>query len=142
MVKAAKPRIGSHLACVVTSSFHRSIVRCGFLKRNMGAILVVVGHVLLDEPTEMLLVERDHVVHHVSACAADPPFGDTVLPGALDAAAQYAWPSRTKELDDILPEFGIAIKDDIALRERIGEPATTVLRGQLLSLVRTEESSR
>jgi hypothetical protein len=57
----------------------------------------------------MLLVDRDDVVHHFSACAANPPFGGTVLPGALDAAAQHPQPSRAKKLDDILPELGIAV---------------------------------
>lgn len=89
MMEAAKPRIGSQLACVVTSGFYRSVVRCGLLQSGVGTVLVIKGHVRPDEPTKMLLVERDDVVHNVSACAADPPFGGTLLPGTLDAAAKY-----------------------------------------------------
>ena len=53
----------------------------GLLQFGVSAVLVEVGSALPDEPTEMLPLERDHVVHHVSACAADSPFGGTIQPG-------------------------------------------------------------
>ena len=56
--------------------------RCLFGEPEVRAIVVVVGHVLGEHPTEMALVQHDDVVEQLAAHAADPAFGYAVLPGA------------------------------------------------------------
>ena len=61
----------------------------------------------------MLLVERNDMIQHLSAAAAHPSLGDSVLPGAPDARSNRLDPARLQKLTHFATEFGVA---DIAVR--------------------------
>jgi hypothetical protein len=49
-------------------------------ERHMGTVRIVIRHVLAEDPTQVVRVERDHVVDDLSARGAHPSFGEPVLP--------------------------------------------------------------
>ena len=49
---------------------------------SVNSVSVVVGDVFTKSPTQMVLVEHNHVVEQFAATSADPSFRDPVLPGA------------------------------------------------------------
>ena len=57
---------------------------------QMRAILVVVRNVLAQQAFQMAFVEGNDVIQEVTAAAAHPALGDTVLPGTSEGS-----PDRT-----------------------------------------------
>ena len=53
----------------------------------MNAVLMVIGHVFANEPPQVALTERNDMVEKLSPAASDPPLGDSILPGRLNARA-------------------------------------------------------
>jgi hypothetical protein len=45
------------------------------------SLCVVVADILTKQPTQVLLIEDDHVIEKLAPAGPDPPFGDGVLPG-------------------------------------------------------------
>ena len=56
-----------------------------FAQRVVNAILVVIAHVIADQTAKVLFIHRDDMVEDLAAAASDPSFGDSVLPGCLNA---------------------------------------------------------
>ena len=48
----------------------------------VNAVIVVVVHVIANEPPQMLFVQRDHMVENLAAAASYPALRRPVLPGA------------------------------------------------------------
>ena len=59
----------------------RASVRCVFLQRVVEPIFMMVVHIVTQDPTEMFLIERYHVVQNLAAATSDPTLGYPVLPG-------------------------------------------------------------
>ena len=61
--------------------------RCLLVQPEMGAVVMVVGDVIRDEPLEMALVQRNDLVEQIAPAAADPAFRDSILPRVMDRIA-------------------------------------------------------
>jgi hypothetical protein len=61
------------------------LVRRVLLKGIVNPILMVVVHVIADEPSKMGLTECDDMIEKLPATASDPAFRDSVLPRRLNA---------------------------------------------------------
>ena len=55
----------------------------------MGAVVVVVGDVIREQPSQMTLVENDDVIEQLPADAADPSFRDAVANGSTKMNFRY-----------------------------------------------------
>jgi hypothetical protein len=75
----------------------------------VSTVLVIVGHVFISKPFQMLLIQRYYVVQHLAATASNPALGDSVLPRAPDARANRFHTARLQELDYIAAELGIPV---------------------------------
>jgi hypothetical protein len=108
MVQPAEPREGNH---VTTIGLLRSGVRCLFCQAEVSPILVVIVDILGQKSLQMLFIDRDRVIEQIATTAFDPPFGYTILPGALERRSQrldLQGSPRSRNLDSIL---AIAIED-------------------------------
>ena len=72
MVKAAEPGTGDHRRGWRRLDFHWPPVRCVLIERIVNPVVVMVVHVIANEPPQMLFVQRDHVVESLAAAAAHP----------------------------------------------------------------------
>lgn len=76
----------------------------------MRSVFTVIGNVLTAQPQQMSLMERNDVIQHLSAAAAHPSLGDSVLPGTPDARPNRLDPARLQKLTHIAAEFGVAVE--------------------------------
>ena len=58
----------------------QSRLRAVFLQSEMGAALVVVAKVLLEDSTEVFIVENDHMIQTFSPDGTDQPLDVRILP--------------------------------------------------------------
>src|SRR5215471_18738594 len=68
----------------------------------------------------MPLVQRDHVIQHLTAYAPHPSFRDSVLPRAANARPDSFDPARFQKTAHLVAEFAVTIKDDVAAWKRQG----------------------
>ena len=52
-------------------------------KLSVDSIFVVIVDIFVQQAMQVPLIQDDHVIQHLSASAADPSFGSTVLPGGV-----------------------------------------------------------
>jgi hypothetical protein len=84
--------------------------RCLFMEPNMRSVFMVIGNVLTAQPQQMSLMERNDMIQHLSAAAAHPSLGDSVLPGTPDARPNRLDPARLQKLTHLAAEFGVAVE--------------------------------
>ena len=82
MVEAAEARQSPNLRSSVSAPRHRPPGRCRLAEAQLRTVVVVVGDVPAEKPSEMPLVSDDDVVEELAAHAADPALGDAALPRA------------------------------------------------------------
>ena len=87
----------------------------------VDAVLVVIVHVVMDQPAEMFFIQRDDMVEDLAAATSHPAFGDTVLPGCLRTRLLGRQTRRIQERDKIRIELRVAIQDEIAVRPASGK---------------------
>src|SRR5215471_17148658 len=81
MVEPAQPRHRDHLRIHSRPLFHLPLVRRVLPQRVVKAILMMVVGVVSHDATQMLLVQRNHLIQDFAAATSDPPLGQPVLPG-------------------------------------------------------------
>ena len=84
--------------------------RCLFMEPNLRSVFMVIIDVLTAQPLQMSLMERNDMIQHLSAAAAHPSLGDSVLPGTPDARPNRLDPARLQKLTHLAAEFGVAIE--------------------------------
>jgi len=77
----------------------------------VNSVLVMVGHVIADEPPQMGFIKRNDVIEKLPATASDPAFRDPVLPRCLNTGALRLQACRFQESNHISIEFGVAVED-------------------------------
>ena len=93
----------------------------------MNAILVVIAHVVTNQPAEMLFVQRDDVVEDLPTTTPHPAFGYAVLPRRPDTGAFGLQTRRLQESDDVGVKLRIAIQDGVPIGSGIGERLAQLL---------------
>ena len=58
--------------------------RCLLAQPEMGPVVMVVGDVIREEPLEMVLIQRNHLVEQLAAAASQPALGYAILPRTLN----------------------------------------------------------
>ena len=97
----------------------------------MNPIVVIIADVLAKEPPQVVFVECDHMIEKLTAATADPAFRDPVLPRRLHAGALRRYPCRFEELNYVSIEFGVAVENDVAVGNRLGESLAELLHDPL-----------
>lgn len=101
MMEAAQTSVGNHDRARRRLWFHGAAIRRIFFQGIVNAVLMVVTHVVPDDPAKMWLVQRNDMVEHLAAATAHPAFRDTVLPGCLDTGSFGCQAGRLQERDDV-----------------------------------------
>ena len=77
---------------------------------------MVIADVLFQQPSQMSLVEDDHMVEQVPTHTANPALRNSVLPGTAECGPNRLAAHRLHGRDDISTELRVAIEDQEALR--------------------------
>ena len=98
-----------------------------FAEAIVNPILVLVVHVIADQPPKMWFVQRDHVVQDLSPATSHPSFHNSILPWRL-YARPFGFQSRCpQEGDHFVIERRISIEDGISIWTRFGESLAQLL---------------
>src|ERR1017187_6228098 len=82
----------------------------------MSPVLVVITDVLSQQPSQVPLIENDHVIEQVPPHAANPALRNSVLPGTAECGPNRSAAHRLHCRDDGGAELRVPIKDQEALR--------------------------
>src|SRR5215510_14887726 len=64
----------------------------------MSSVVVIIANIFEAEPYQMSLVQRDHVIQHLTAYAPHPSFRDSVLPRTANACPTALIPLAFRKL--------------------------------------------
>src|ERR1035437_7407017 len=83
---------------------------------EMSPVLVVVTDVLIQQPSQMFLIQHDHMIQEIATYTAHPALGNSVLPRTAECGANRLAAHRLHGRDHIGTELGVPIEDQEALR--------------------------
>ena len=121
MMKATEPGTGDHRRRRRWLAFHWPSIRRVFIEGIVNPVVVVVVHVIANEPPQVLFVQRDDMVENLSAAASHPAFRNPILPRCLYTRALRRQACRLQEGNHIGIEFRVVVEDGITIRTRTRE---------------------
>ena len=124
MMKAAEPGTGDHRRSGRGSGLHWPSIRRVLIEGIVNPVVVMVVHVIANEPSEMLFVQRDDMVENFAAAASHPAFRSPVLPRCLNTRAFRSEARRLQEGNHIRIEFRVMVEDGITIRTSLGKRFT------------------
>ena len=101
MMESAQAGVGDYDRIRRRLRLHWAPTRRVLLQRIVSAILVVIAHVITNEPSQVLFVQRDHLVEDLAATTAHPAFRHPVLPRRPNARSFWFQTSRLQKSDDV-----------------------------------------
>jgi len=116
MMQAAQPQTGNHLRGRPRLAFDRSPMGRVLFQGIVNPIVVVVVHVIANQPSQVSFVQCDDVVQDLTAAASDPSLRSPVLPGRPYTRALRLQTGCLQERDHIGIEFRIVVQEDITKR--------------------------
>ena len=145
MAESTQPR-HCNCACVRCSlGLDCPSVRRAHLQGIVDAILVMVVGVIADQPADMFCVERDDMIQDLAAATAHPALRQAILPWRLDARPLRPQTRRLQELDDLMVEHRISIRDHITIWRCVQKRFAQLLdhpgRGGVLSDVEVQDAA-
>ena len=93
----------------------RAAIRRILFQGVVDAVLVVVAHVISDQPAKMLLVQCDDMVEDLAAATSDPARRNPILPGCLNARSFGFQTCRVQERDHISVGFRVPVEDYVTV---------------------------
>ena len=82
---------------------------------KMSPVFVVIADIVSQQPSQVSLVQNDHVVKQVPTHTPDPALGDAVLPGTSKSGSDRLDVAFSDRRDDISREFRVAVKDQVPM---------------------------
>src|ERR1035441_667725 len=98
-------------------------------KSEMSPVLVVITDVLIQQPSQVPLIENDHVIEQVPPHTANPPLRNSVLPRTPECSATRLAAHRLHGRNYSSTELGVPIEDQEALRLFAAFPSFVQLQG-------------
>src|SRR5664280_1397024 len=95
----------------------------------MSPVLVVITDVLIQQPSQVPLIENDHVIEQVPPHTANPPLRNSVLPRTPECSANRLAAHRLHGRNYSSTELGVPIEDQKSLRLFAAFPSFVQLQG-------------
>ena len=77
----------------------------------MRAVLMIIADIIGKQPSQVVVIQTDHVIQQVPAAAFDPALRNPVLPRTLDRSPNTLDSHRSNRGGNLRAIFGIPIKD-------------------------------
>ena len=127
MVQSAQPRAGNHGRVRCRFLFDRSAIRSVLGQGIVNPIFLMIVDVVADQPSKVLLIQRDHVIENLPAARSHPALRNSVLPRRLHARLLRFQSRSLQERDYAGIELRIAIEDGVTIRAGFGEGLTQLI---------------
>src|ERR1022692_319529 len=115
-MKTTESRQGDNLVDTHRCGRCHSTTGSVLLKSEMSPVLVVITNVVLQQPSQVPLIENDHVIEQVPPYTANPALGNSVLPRTAECGANRLAAHRLHGRDHIGTELGVPIEDQESFR--------------------------
>ena len=130
MMQSAQARGRDYRAFRRRLLFGRPVIGRFFAEAVVNSIIVIVIHVISDQPAKMWFVQRNYVVGDLSPATPHPSFRTSILPRRLYARS-FGLQSCCLQESDYFIECGISIEDGVSIRTRFGESLAQLLHDPL-----------
>ena len=145
MVKTSDSRLREDFARFVQTCRNHPTGRCVLVQGDVRSILVIVRQILTTKPPDMLLVQRDDVIHQLTANTADPAFSNSVLPRAPETRSYRFDAASFQKPENLITELRVAIEQDVtkgagqweSLSQLLGNP----VGGRMFRAIEVQNSS-
>src|SRR5271169_5571147 len=115
-MQPAKSRQRDDLALARRRRRRNSTVGRILPQSKMSSVFVVIADVFFQQPSQMSLVQNDHVVQQVSAHASNPTLGNAILPGTAKSSSDRLSAVLLGSPNDVSRELRVAVEDEKPLR--------------------------
>jgi hypothetical protein len=93
----------------------------------MRTVAVIVRQIFTAQSSQMLLIQRNDVIHHLSSATADPAFRCSVLPRTSSTRSDRYDSACFQYAQDVRTEFGVSVEHNVAIRTGQRESLTQLL---------------
>ena len=115
-MNAADSRHLHKLTLLTVARLDRPVRRRLFPQAVVRPVLMIVREEFSAESSQMLFVDRDHMIQQLSTTATHPTLSDSVLSRAVNARLDRLDAAIRQELADCRTELRIVIEDDISVK--------------------------
>src|SRR5450432_2355129 len=127
MMKTADPRERNDLCSVSWVVFNGTPTGSILAEPIMSSVQMVIANILPNQPTQVLFVQRNHMVQQLPAAASDPSFRHSVLPGRFSARALGLQANGAQHAQNLGVELCVPIQDHVSAWSRVRESFTQLL---------------
>src|ERR1022692_2146331 len=99
------------------------------LQSEMSPVLVVITNVVLQQSSQVSLIQNNDVIEQVAPYAANPALRNSILPGTAECDAHWLGDDCLLGCNDIWAELRVAVEDQEALRLLAVFPRFAQLQG-------------
>ncbi len=118
---------------------------CVLVQRDVRSVLVIVRQILTTEASQVLFIQRDDVIHQLTANTTDPAFRDSVLPRAPQTGSYRFDAASFQKPENLVTELRVAIKQDITKgagqRESLSQLLDNPVCGRMFRAIEVQNSS-
>ena len=136
MMKPADARKSQDFTRGVRARLNWSVCRRRLLQSDVRSVIVVIGHVIPTQPSQMLLIEGNDVIEYLAANTADPALRDSVLPWAPDTRSKRLDAACLEEFPYLAAELGITVAQDVTVAARERQSLTQLLHKPIAGWMR------
>lgn len=121
MMKTADSRERNHLRSVAWVVLNGTPIGSILAEPVMSSVPMLLANIVPNQPTQVLFVQRNHMVQQLPAAASDPSFRHPVLPGRFSACALGLCANGAQHAQHLGLELYVAIQDHVSVWSRIRE---------------------
>ena len=126
MVETAEPQLRFQPSAIRFRFYRPSRWRV-LLQSQVSPVVMIVTNEFAAEPSDVRLVDCDHMVEALAASGTDPSLRSPVLPGTLDARPHRLDGRCPQQIQDFRAEFRVAVQYGVLVRTHIREGLTQLL---------------
>lgn len=89
MMQPAESRPRDQLVAIGRHGCWRSTSGRVFPQPEMGSVLVIITDILSQQPSQVSLIQNNHVIEQVAPYAANPALRNSILPGTAERGAHW-----------------------------------------------------
>ena len=83
---------------------------------EMSPVFVVIADIVSQQPSQVSLVQNDHMIEQVPTHTSNPALGDAILPGTAKSSSDWFRAVLFDGRDDISRELCVAVEDEELVR--------------------------
>src|SRR5882672_8934688 len=127
MVQSADSGRRQDFTTLIQARVHRAACCRLLFQTLMRTVAVIVRQIFTAQSSQMLLIQRNDVIHHLSPATADPTLRCSVLPRTSSTRLDRCDSACFQYAQDLRTEFGVSVEHNVSIRTGQRESLTQLL---------------